>query len=169
VTVTGWTEARIPWPRCRSLDTHGGGSGILLDEELARAVRCESAAAVMHWWGVSSGVVWRWRKALSVTITSNEGSHRLIRASAEKGGKAFQAHEFTADEREHRRRTARELNLARHLRPGYHGPLWTPAQLRLLGTAPDDVVAARVGRTANAVRVMRTRLGIPTARDGRRK
>jgi hypothetical protein len=56
VVVTSWTDARIPWPRCRALDRTGGGSGILLDEELARAVRCESAAAVMHWWGVTVGV-----------------------------------------------------------------------------------------------------------------
>jgi len=33
--------------------------------------------------------------------------------------------------------------------------------LRLLGKYPDDVVAARVGRSVNAVRVMRQRLGIP--------
>jgi hypothetical protein len=45
VVVTSWTAARIPWPRCRALDQHGGG-GMLLDEERARAVRQESMAAV---------------------------------------------------------------------------------------------------------------------------
>jgi hypothetical protein len=49
----------------------------------------------------------------------------------------------------------------RFLRPGYHGPRWTLEQLRMLGTAPDAVVATRIGRTALAVRVMRDRLGIP--------
>jgi hypothetical protein len=39
----------------------------------------------------------------------------------------------------------------------------------LLGREPDDVVAAKVGRSVNAVRSKRTRLGIPTARDRRRK
>jgi hypothetical protein len=39
VIVTGWSEGRIPWPRCRLPDTHGGGSGLLVDAELARAVR----------------------------------------------------------------------------------------------------------------------------------
>jgi hypothetical protein len=53
VVVTSWSSDRIPWPRCRALDGTGGGSGLLLDEELARAVRHESAAAVMYWWGAS--------------------------------------------------------------------------------------------------------------------
>jgi hypothetical protein len=34
--VTSWTDARISWPRCRAEGTHGGGSGLLVDEELAR-------------------------------------------------------------------------------------------------------------------------------------
>jgi hypothetical protein len=45
---------------------------------------------------------------------------------------------------------------------------WQREGLALLGTLPDAEVAARVGRTVNAVRVRRTRSGIPTARDGRR-
>jgi hypothetical protein len=32
MVVTSWTAARIPWPRCRALDSHGGSSGILPDE-----------------------------------------------------------------------------------------------------------------------------------------
>src|SRR5262249_35085080 len=49
VVVTSWSGGRIPWPRCRALDQRGGcGSGLLVDEELARAVRSESAAAEMY-------------------------------------------------------------------------------------------------------------------------
>jgi hypothetical protein len=51
---------------------------------------------------------------------------------------------------------------------GYHGPWWTAEQLALLGTDADEAVAARVGRMANAVRQMRTSLGIPTFLDSRR-
>jgi hypothetical protein len=37
VVVTNWTAARIPWPRCRSV-RRVGGWGLLVDEELARAI-----------------------------------------------------------------------------------------------------------------------------------
>jgi hypothetical protein len=60
-----------------------------------------------------------------------------------------------------RRRTARELDLGRHLRKGYHGPRWTPAELALLGNLADEEVARRTGRTVNAVRQQRERRGLP--------
>lgn len=63
VKVIGISSARIQWPRCRGLEQRGG-QGLLVDEELARAVRHESAAAVSHWWGVGMGAVTAWRKAL---------------------------------------------------------------------------------------------------------
>src|SRR5262245_7813231 len=85
VVVTSWTSAPIPWPRCCRPRTHGGGSGLLLDEELARAVRTESAAAVCYWWGETPGVVWRWRKALGVTRWGTPGSLLLHREVSERG------------------------------------------------------------------------------------
>ncbi len=36
VIITGWSDARIAWPRCRRPGTHGGGSGLLVDEEPGR-------------------------------------------------------------------------------------------------------------------------------------
>src|SRR4051812_27295881 len=86
VIVTSWSDAPIPWPRCRALESGGGGSGLLVDDELARAVHGESAQAIRHWWGVTVGVVWRWRQALGVQgPAGTEGSRRLIEASARKG------------------------------------------------------------------------------------
>jgi hypothetical protein len=38
---------------------------------------------------------------------------------------------------------------------------WTAGQRALLGILPDDRVAALTGRSENAVRVKRTKLGIP--------
>jgi hypothetical protein len=168
VVVTSWTDARIPWPRCRLAEGTGGGSGLLVDEELARAVRHESAAAIKHWWGASQTAVYNWRRALGVTRTNNEGSHRLIQASAEAGGAVIHYRDISDKECDAWSRRAKELNLGRFLKTGYHGPLWTEEQLALLGKEPDDVVAAKIGRTENGVRVMRTRLGMPNPRDRRK-
>jgi hypothetical protein len=168
VVVTSWTDAPIPWPRCRAADNYrGGGAGLLVDEELARAVRHESAAAVMHWWGASPTAVKNWRKALGVTRAGNEGTARLVLAAAEQGAEAVKAREWTEEERGRRRRNAVENDLGRNLVTGHHGPLWTEEDLALLGTAPDAEVARRIGLTANAVRVMRDRLGIPRPAGGR--
>src|SRR5262249_22229294 len=75
VIGAGWSDRGIPWPRCRRPGTYGGGPGLLIDEELARAVRLESVLAVCHWWGVTYSCVWR-RKALGVEKPT-EGSARL--------------------------------------------------------------------------------------------
>jgi hypothetical protein len=93
------------------------------------------------------------------------GSRRLIHAAAAAGGAVIRERGLTREEIERRRRTARELDLGRNLRPGYHGLRWTPAQLRLLGTLPDQEVARRTGRTPEAVRVLRGRRGVQ-APDG---
>src|SRR5262245_12945083 len=99
VVITGRTTARIPWPRCRALDSSGGGSGLLVDEELARAVRREAAVAIMHWWGVSQDAVQHWRRALGVGFTDTEGTVRLMRAAGPKSARALNAkglgHKFT--------------------------------------------------------------------------
>ena len=80
VVITGWSDGRIPWPRCRGVGVVGG-SGLLVDDELARAVRSESALAVRHWWGASSAAVKNWRRALGVAMWGTEGSRRLHRAA----------------------------------------------------------------------------------------
>src|SRR5262249_51979379 len=141
VVVTGWSDARISWPRCRAVGTRGGGSGLLLVAELADAVRHESAEAIMYWWGGSAGVVWRWLKGLGVRRTNNEGSRRLIQAAAEQGAAAMRERGLTDEECDERSRRSLELGLGRYLQTGYHGPRWTREQLRLLGKEPDEVVA----------------------------
>jgi hypothetical protein len=161
VVVTGWTDARIPWPRCRALGSTGGGSGLLVEEELARAVRHESAAAVMYWWRASATAVHNWRMALGVGRTDNEGTARLVLAAAEKGAKAIKAREWTDEECDARSRRALDLNLGRTLVTGYRGAWWTPEDFALLGTVPDEEVTRRTGRTADAVRRKRWELAIP--------
>jgi hypothetical protein len=92
VVITRLSNARIRWPRCRALRaTRGGGTGLLLAGDLARAVRQESATAVMFWFGVSRATVARWRAALGVTATNNAGTRRLVRHAAALGGEALHA------------------------------------------------------------------------------
>src|SRR5262249_53110019 len=83
VTVTSLTSAPIPWPRCCRPGTHGGGSGLLVTEELARAVRNESAVAVCYWGGVSprawcgaGGRRWGWGCSTTPGRARPSGRHR---------------------------------------------------------------------------------------------
>jgi hypothetical protein len=168
VTITSWTSARIPGPRCRLAEgTGGAGSGLLVDEELARAVRCESALAVRYWWGASELAVWHWRKALDVP-RYNGGSARLHRLKPRPSAEFLSAFARTPGEVERRRRVAREKGLCPNP-PHVGGRPWTAKELALLGKLPDDVVVARIGRTETANRVRRLKLKRPTARDRRRR
>jgi len=167
VVVTGWSDAPIPWPRCRGLEgTRGGGSGLLLDEELARAVRCESAAAIRHWWGVGEGAVWRWRKALGVTRLSNERTRELYRRSGRAAGAAMKARAWTPQEREARRQLALEQNTAAGLEKYRPSPRWRNREERLLGKLADAEVAERTGRSLTAVRKRRAALGLRNPAEG---
>ena len=165
VVITSWSDGRISWPRCRRLDTRGG-SGLLVDEELARAVRLESSLAIQRWWGVTEHTVWMWRQALGVE-RYNDGSARLRNDLNIELGRALKGKRLPPEQVERRRQTAKELGLRPVQRPG--GRPWTAKELRLLGTMPDDELAARIGRTERAVRVMRLRHGIPVAKDRRRR
>jgi hypothetical protein len=168
VVVTSWTDAPISWPRCRTLGTRSR-PGLLVDEELARALRNESALAIRYWWGADPTTVWRWRKALGVGPRDPEGSRRLCQAVAEAAAEKCRGKKLPPEQVERRRRTARELDLAQYLPKGYHGPWWTVEETALLGTASDEDVARRIGRSADAVRCRRNRHGIPHPRDRRRR
>jgi hypothetical protein len=170
VTVTGWTDARISWPRCRPVDVPRTRPSLLVDEELARAIRHESAAALRHWWGVSVGVVTRWRKALGADRKNCEGTRRLMRDASEQGAARTRGVKLPPEQVERRRRTAVEGGYVRRLRPGYNlGPWWSRREVALLGKLPDEEVAAKVGRTHNAVRIKREKLGNTNPQDRRRR
>src|SRR5262249_11125419 len=62
-----------------------GHPSLLVDDKRARAVRCESAAAVRYWWGVSVGGVWRWHTALGMGCINSPGARRLILAASALG------------------------------------------------------------------------------------
>lgn len=143
VVVFGWSAAPIPWPRCYVLGTRAAGQGLLIEDELARAVRNESSMAIQHWWGVCEVTVGKWRRALRVGRTDSEGSRRLIRRAAQTGLNA------------RRNYAAAEVRL------------WEDRELELLGTLTDPELAARTGRTVSAVSTMRWYLGIPAVRAAR--
>jgi hypothetical protein len=143
-------------------------NGRLVNEELARAVCLESSLSLQHWFGVSEFTVWKWRKALGVE-RFNEGSTRLRQAVNVEQAAKLRGKQLTAEQVERRRPTALTLNLGRNLPAGYRGPWRTAEELALLGRMPDADVAARIGRTTRAVRIMRTRLGVPTALDRRKQ
>jgi hypothetical protein len=93
-----------------------------------------------------------------------------MQAACEKGAAMLRGKKLDQAACEQRRRRSVELNLAAYLPVGSKlNPAWTAEQLALLGTMPDADVAARIGRTVEAVRAQRTRRGIATARDRRRK
>jgi hypothetical protein len=85
VVVTGWADARIPWPRCRPVGLPCSHPSLQADEELACTIRHESAAALRRWWGVSAAAVTRWRRAIGVGRVNCEGTHRLRCAASEAG------------------------------------------------------------------------------------
>src|SRR5262249_19163930 len=68
---------------------HGGGSGLLVTEELVRAVRTESAVALKHWFGVSTHTVWCWRRTFGVGRWDTDGSKLLHQEVSERGADAI--------------------------------------------------------------------------------
>ena len=161
VVVTSWTDARISWPRCRVID-QAGGSGRLVDEELARAVRTESALAIHYWWGASHDAVKNWRRALGIKRLDTLGTVRLRREVTKKIIRQLKDKKLPARLVKQRRDQAIRLNLIRFTKGHRHpdSPLWTAKELALLGTDADELIAQQIGRTANAVRIMRDRQGI---------
>lgn len=165
--VTSWTDAPVSWPRCNQLGVRGG-SGLLVADELVRAVCTESAAAIKYHFGVSATVVWRWRRRFipgqgHVRTPGDQATHRRLSAA---GAAAMKAREWTDEERDARAGLSKRLGLRPTGRWSKTG--WTEEQDALLGTMPDEDVAAAAGRTAEAVRCRRRVLKVKTFADRRR-
>lgn len=152
--VTSWTDAPVSWPRCNQLRVRGG-AGLWVNDDLVRAVRTESAAAIRHHFGVSAGVVWRWRRRFvpGAGHVRTAGDRVAHRRASETGAAALGAREWTDAEIDARAERSKRLGLRPPNRWAATG--WTPEQDALLGTMPDENVAAIVGRTAEAVRCRR--------------
>src|SRR5438067_4420035 len=168
VVVTSVTAARIPWPRCRRKDGPGGGVGLMVDATLVRAIKTESAAALMHWLGVANSTVWAWRRAFGVGQWGTPGSRRLLAANTAKAHAATRGKRLPRRVVRERRERAKALDLGRHLR-AYRDRRraerpWSNEDVALLGTMPDTRLAAQLGRTREEVRRERERRSIPRYR-----
>jgi hypothetical protein len=156
VVITSWTDALISWPRCRAIG-HRGGSGLLVDEELVRAIHTESSLALQYWFGVHEAAVWKWRQAFGVPRYGTEGSQRLHEAVSERGAAKLRGKRLPKAVVKRRIEVRADKGFKVPKRWAKTG--WQQWQLDLLGTAPDAELAERFGRTVTAVRVMRNRLG----------
>jgi hypothetical protein len=162
VVVTAWTDAPLSWPRCRPLRHPGGYGGLLVTEELQRAILSEAAAALKRWFGVSGQTVWQWRRAFGVTYLGTPGSRAVHARLVADSAAVRRGRPLSAAHRRLLRRLGRERNWADRLvgkRWASRG--WTKSQETLLGTAPDAVLARRFKRSAEAVRQRRSLLKVP--------
>lgn len=157
VAVIGLSAARIPWPVCLPVDPPRRGRGLVVDEELARAVRHESCLAVAYWWGVNRSTVHKWRRALGVTRTNNQGTHRLVLNAIS----ATLASRFGATRGSRTR--ANQVITSRG-----RAAVWTPEEIALLGALPDKEVAEKTGRSLGAVNKRRSALRRPALAEGAR-
>jgi hypothetical protein len=156
--VTAFSAAPIQWPRVRAVE-HRGGSGLWVNETLVKAIRTESAAALQHHFGVTGGVVWRWRKAFGVGgHATTKGSRRAIRTAAQAGAASVKAKVWTLAELRAKSVTSNKLGLRPTGR--WKGREWTPEEVALLGTDHDEAIARRIGRSRSAVTTQRVRRGI---------
>jgi hypothetical protein len=151
VVVLGWSDARIAWPRCRPLDPPRLGCGLLIEDELARAICHESAAAVAYWWGIHLSTVPLWRKALGVSRKNNEGTHRLVLGAIAQTLKARFGEGPSSPGRQGSSPFPAKGRAA----------VWTPEEVALLGALSDAEVAQRTGHSQAAVLKKRGQLGRP--------
>jgi hypothetical protein len=166
--VTGVHDGRIPWARVRALERRGG-SGLWVNADLERAIRTESAVALMYWFGVSTKAVWRWRKAFGVGgRATTPGSRKAIRSAAVKGAAAMRAKEWTEEELDRMAKAAKRRGTGPPLRWTPETGGWTAKQLKPLGTDHDEAIAKRIGKTAGAAEVKRAGMKIRASRDRRR-
>jgi hypothetical protein len=165
--VTGFHDGRIVWPRVRARERRGG-SGLWVNQEMVRAIRTESAAALIYWFGVSSKVVWNWRKTFGVKGKfGTPGSDRAHQVASLEGARSIKKKVWTPRELLRKSKAAKGVGLKPGPRWTPENGGWTPEEVALLGTDHDEVVGERIGRTADAVRCKRKMLRIPTFRDRR--
>lgn len=161
--VTSYTDAPIPWPRVQP-EGQRGGSGLWVNGTLARAIRTESALALKYWFGVMQTCTRGWRTWAGVAgQVGTPGSRAEHRQKSQAGAELTRGAELSERACEVRAANAKRLDLIRFPLAKRWPAGWTPEQDAQLGTAPDKVLAKRLGKSRDAVRSRRNKIGIPPA------
>ncbi len=170
VKVGDYSDGPIPWPvKWRTRNS------LILCWSLVEAVRHESEVAVAHHWGVCTGTVQRWRRALEVEVY-NAGTCTLQRAVGMEHGLPSKMKRLSRVARDVTRKPKpkewrKQMSRMIKLRIRIHGPInpkhrvWTPADDRVLGTKSDEAAAKQLERSTGAIRTRRCALGIPIPRS----
>lgn len=131
VKIVGLTDARIPWPKCRSGKC---ARAFPLYGDLIEAVKRESGQAIMHWFGVGETTVGKWRQALGVErrTTGTSALHARWVAETVQSDKAHRKRMRTiiaAKRTKGRQDTYRKPSKAEGPHAGHPpGPSWTAAE-----------------------------------------
>jgi len=94
------------------------------------------------------------------------GSQRLHHQLSERGADTTRGKKIPKHILRKRTPARKAVGFRRH--PKMVEKDWKPEEIALLGTMPDELLAEKLGRSINGVRVKRNRLGIPKACDRRR-
>lgn len=158
--VSSWTDTPIPWPRVQPLRQHGG-HGLLVTAALIQAIQTESAAAMMHHFGVGSTTVWNWRREFLPVRAKfgTPGSEKAHRRASKAGAQAAKAKEWTDAECDARAERAKAAHQGRHLAGKRWAETgWKMWEVKLFAAGLDDAeIAERTVRSVNAVRAKRQR------------
>src|SRR5713101_1478393 len=88
VKIISWTDAPIPWPRCRPVDSLKGQPGLLVDDELARAIRrapwqsSSGGVSARTLFGIGGGHSGSLAAAHPAATVSNEWLRLLVQTSS---------------------------------------------------------------------------------------
>jgi len=189
VRFATFSNALIPWPKIKR-QGRGGSGGFVLCGDLLRALANESGPTICHYWGVCSGTVTNWRRALELKGMT-PGAQRVVHlgmelarrpegrkkiSEAARGRKMLPQHKSSLHGAMHQGWQERfEARRAAYQQTGCFPKAtksdpWLPEEEELLLKLPTRELARVLGRTRHAIMTRRLALGIRlrTARSGKK-
>ncbi len=174
-----FTNALIPWPKARRIGKSGSG-GMILCGDLLRALACESAPAISHYWGVSRATVGNWRRALEMKGRT-PGADRLVHLGMELARLPESREKISIAARGRVLSWERRARLLKGIRHGWKERFaarraafrrtgrfpratksdpWIAEEEKLLTKLPTVELVRVLGRTAKSIQARRILLGI---------